>query len=90
MLITSVISLHHREVRTHFHNQLLIAFKMSQRWNTCNLARTVSKLMGTTETLHWTELEMREAGHCLGRYEKCFGVSGDNISTGPIFEVCIC
>lgn len=28
------------------HNQLLIAFKMSQRWNTCNLARTVSKLMG--------------------------------------------
>lgn len=90
MLITSVISLHHREVRTHFHNQLLIAFKMSQRWNTCNLARTVSKLMGTTETLHWTELEMREAGHCLGRHEKCFGVSGDNISTGPIFEVCIC
>lgn len=90
MLITSVISLHHREVRTHFHNQLLIAFKMSQRWNTCNLARTVSKLMGTTETLHWPELEMREAGHCLGRYERCFGVSGDNISTGPIFKVYIC
>lgn len=45
--------------------------------------------MGTTETLHWTELEMREAGHCLGRYERCFGVSGGNISTGPIFEVCV-
>lgn len=60
---------------------------MSQRCNTCNLARTVSKLMGTTETLHWTELEMREAGHCLRLYERCFGVSGDNISTGPGFEV---
>lgn len=73
MLITSVVSLHRGEVRAHAHNQLLIAFKMSQRWNTCNLARTVSKLMGTTETLHWTGLEMREAGHCLRLYEGSFG-----------------
>lgn len=51
MLITAAISLITRKSAL-FHNQLLIAFKMSQRWNTCNLAITVSKLMASTQAFH--------------------------------------
>lgn len=54
MLITAAISLITRKSAL-FHNQLLIAFKMSQRWNTCNLAITVSKLMASTRAFHSNE-----------------------------------